>query len=178
MSTTVILETHATSEDNEAGVAAGWLPGRLSPTGRAQAAELGRRRRGDGIDAVFASDLRRAVETAEIAFGDAGVPILLDWRLRECDYGDLNGAPRAVVHGDRVRYLDAPYPGGESWQGAVERAGRFVDDLPLRWTGKRVLVVGHIATRWAFEQRLNGVALEELVAEEFVWRPGWVYRAG
>jgi len=178
VSIAVVFETHATSDDNEAGVAAGWLPGRLSPTGRAQAAELGRRRRRDGIDAVFASDLRRAVETAEIAFAGAGVPLLLDWRLRECDYGELNGAPRAVVHGDRVRYLDAPYPGGESWRAAVERVGRFVDDLPLRWAGKRVLVVGHIATRWAFEQRLNGKALEELVAEDFRWRPGWVYLAG
>jgi broad specificity phosphatase PhoE len=178
VSTTVVFETHATSEDNEAGVAAGWLPGRLSALGRAQAAELGRRRAGDGIDAVFASDLRRAVETAEIAFGDAGVPILLDWRLRECDYGDLNGAPRAVVHGDRVRYLGVPYPGGESWRGAVARVDRFVDDLSPRWAGARVLVIGHIATRWAFEQRSHGVALDELVAEDFAWQPGWAYLLG
>ena len=172
-----MFETHATSEDNEAAVAAGWLPGRLSARGRAQAAELGRRRRADAIDAVFASDLRRAVETAEIAFGDAGVPILLDWRLRECDYGELNGAPRAVVHGDRRRYLDAVYPGGESWRAAIARVGRFVDDLPPRWAGARVLVIGHIATRWAFEHRIHGVALEDLAAEDAAWRPGWVYLA-
>lgn len=177
MSTAVVFETHSTSEDNEAGVAAGWLPGRLSARGRAQAAELGRRRRADAIDAVFASDLRRAVETAEIAFGDAGVPILLDWRLRECDYGELNGAPRAVVHGDRGRYLDAAYPGGESWRAAIARVGRFVDDLAPRWAGARVLVIGHIATRWGFEHRINGVALEDLAAEDAAWRPGWVYLA-
>jgi 2,3-bisphosphoglycerate-dependent phosphoglycerate mutase len=177
VSTAVVFETHSTSEDNEAGVAAGWLPGRLSARGRAQAAELGRRRRADAIDAVFASDLRRAVETAEIAFGDAGVPILLDWRLRECDYGELNGALRAVVHGDRGRYLDAAYPGGESWRTAIARVGRFVDDLAPRWAGARVLVIGHIATRWGFEHRINGVALEDLAAEDAAWRPGWVYLA-
>ena len=132
----------------------------------------------DGIDVVFASDLRRAVETAEIAFGETGVSVLLDWRLRECDYGDLNGAPRAVVHGDRARYLDAPYPGGESWRTATARVDRFVDDVLLRWSGARVLVIGHVATRWAFEQRSHGVALEDLVAEDFVWQPGWVYRVG
>jgi 2,3-bisphosphoglycerate-dependent phosphoglycerate mutase len=67
----VVFETHATTEDNEAGRATGWLPGRLSGQGREQAADLGQRRADDGIAAVFCSDLRRAVETAEIAFGSS-----------------------------------------------------------------------------------------------------------
>ncbi|MDI5938350.1 histidine phosphatase family protein, partial [Micromonospora sp. DH15] len=88
MSTRIVFETHSWSEDNDRGVATGWLPGRLSARGRALAAELGDRRRHDGIAAVFTSDLRRAVETAEVAFGGTGIPVLYDWRLRECDYGD------------------------------------------------------------------------------------------
>lgn len=58
----IVFETHSTTEDNEAGRATGWLPGRLSEQGRAQARELGRRRARDGIAAVFCSDLRRAVQ--------------------------------------------------------------------------------------------------------------------
>jgi hypothetical protein len=38
-----------------------------------------------------------------------------------------------------------------------------------------VLVIGHIATRWAFEHHLNGVRLEDLADEEFRWREGWEY---
>jgi broad specificity phosphatase PhoE len=87
----VVFETHMTSEDNEQGIATGWLPGRLSDAGRQQARELGARRRAERLTAVFTSDLARAVETAEIAFAGLGVPILHDWRLRECDYGDRNG---------------------------------------------------------------------------------------
>jgi 2,3-bisphosphoglycerate-dependent phosphoglycerate mutase len=175
----VVLETHSITEDNERGIATGWLPGRLSAEGRELAAELGRRRRDDGLAAaVFASDLARARETAEIAFGGGGLPILLDWRLRECDYGELNGAARDIVHGDRMNYLDTPYPGGESWRQAVERVGRFVGDLPLRWQGRRVLVIGHVATRWALEHYLNGVPLEELVDAPFEWQEGWEYRVG
>ena len=68
MAVSIVFETHQTTEDNEAGTATGWLPGRLSEVGRDQAAELGRRRRDDGIDVVFSSDLRRARETVEIAF--------------------------------------------------------------------------------------------------------------
>src|SRR5690349_20860940 len=87
MSTVIVFETHSWSEDNDRGTATGWLPGRLSERGRRLAAELGQRRRDDGIAAVFASDLRRAAETAEIAFAGSDIPVLLDWRLRECDYG-------------------------------------------------------------------------------------------
>ncbi len=93
MNLRLVFETHATSEDNERGVATGWNGGRLSEAGRRQATELGRRRRDDGVDAVFSSDLRRAVETAEIAFAGSGIPVFLDWRLRECDYGELNSMP-------------------------------------------------------------------------------------
>jgi broad specificity phosphatase PhoE len=172
----IVFETHSFSEDNERGIATGWLPGQLSERGRSLALELGNRRRNDGIAAVFSSDLRRAVETATIAFDRTAVPVLLDWRLRECDYGDLNGAEATLVHAHRAEHLDVPYPAGESWRQAVERVGRFLRDLPSRWGGARVLVIGHVATRLAFETFLNDVPLEQLLTEEFVWQEGWEYR--
>jgi broad specificity phosphatase PhoE len=172
----IVFETHATSEDNERGVATGWLPGRLSPAGREQARELGGRRREEDLAAVFSSDLRRAAETVELAFAGSTVPVLHDWRLRECDYGRLNGAPTAEVHGHRRRYLDEPYPGGESWRQAVARVGRALDDLPSRWDGARVLVVGHVATRWALDHLAGRRSLDDLVDADFAWQPGWRYR--
>ncbi|MGK5551951.1 histidine phosphatase family protein [Actinomadura kijaniata] len=172
----IVFETHAWSLDNDRGIATGWLPGRLSERGRRLAVELGERRRDDGLAAVFTSDLARAVETATLAFGDSGVPVLHDWRLRECDYGERNGSPAAEVHADRVRHLDRPYPGGESWRQAVHRVGRFLADLPLRWSDTRVLVIGHVATRWAFDHLIDGRPLEELVDADFGWREGWEYR--
>jgi len=171
----IVFETHSTTEDNEAGRATGWLPGRLSERGRAEARELGRRRARDGIAAVFCSDLRRAVQTAEIAFDEAEIPLLLDWRLRECDYGDLNGMPAATMHADRSDYLDVPYPGGESWRQAVTRGERFLADLPSRWEGRRIVVIGHVATRWALDHALRGIAVEDLMRQDFDWRPGWSY---
>lgn len=176
MATEIVFETHSLSEDNELGVATGWFHGRLSEQGRAFASELGRRRRSDRIDAVFTSDLRRAVETAEIAFAQTPIPILCDWRLRECDYGQLNGTSAMKLHADRSRYLDDPFPEGESWRQAVARAGRFLNDLPLRWNHARVLIIGHVATRWALDHFLDGIALEDLVNADFAWREGWDYR--
>lgn len=174
----VVFETHSISLDNERGVASGWSHSGLSARGRELARELGRRRGDDGIDAVFSSDLRRAVETAETAFADAPLPVLLDWRLRECDYGRQNAGPAADHVRNRARFLDDPYPGGESWRQAVARVGRFLDDLPLRWEGRRVLVIGHVATRWGLEHHLGGAPLEDLVRADFAWREGWEYVIG
>jgi 2,3-bisphosphoglycerate-dependent phosphoglycerate mutase len=77
MSVEIVYETHSVTTDNEAGTATGWLPGQLSEHGRRLAVELGRRRRDDGLAAVFVSDLTRAVETAQLAFGGTGIPIHL-----------------------------------------------------------------------------------------------------
>jgi 2,3-bisphosphoglycerate-dependent phosphoglycerate mutase len=171
----IVFEKHATSEDNERGIATGWLPGALSALGRRQAAELGTRRANDGIAAVFSSDLARAVQTASIAFQATGIPILLDWRLRECDYGDLNGSPAAELRAHRAGHIDQPYPGGESWRQATARVAAFAADLPSRWSGQRVLVIGHIATHWGLEHLMLGTPLEELAARAERWQPGWEY---
>jgi 2,3-bisphosphoglycerate-dependent phosphoglycerate mutase len=172
----VVFETHSTTEDNEHGRATGWLPGRLSGRGRVQARELGRRRADDGISAVFTSDLSRAVETASIAFCGSSVPVLHDWRLRECDYGTRNGSSAGDLHADRLEHVDVPYPGGESWRQATARVSRFLADLPLRWSARRVLVIGHVATRWGLDHYINGMPLEALAIEDFMWQEGWEYR--
>lgn len=124
---------------------------------------------------MFSSDLRRAMQTAEIAFASTVMPILPDWRLRECDYGTLNGQPAAQVHADRSRHFTEPFPDGESWQQAVWRVGGFLRDLPLRWSGQRVLVIGHVATRWALDHFIDGISLAELSSTDFNWREGWEY---
>ncbi|HEU5215152.1 MAG TPA: histidine phosphatase family protein [Gaiellaceae bacterium] len=173
MSVEVVFETHSTSEDNEAGIATGWLPGRLSAVGREQARELGERRRHDGLSVVFTSDLRRAVETAEIAFAGSPLPLFRDARLRECDYGELNGTAEPLL--DRATHIDVPYPGGESWRQAVERVAGFLDELRRERDGERVLVIGHSATRLGLEVAANGRKLEDLVGEPFTWQPGWAY---
>ncbi len=172
----VVYETHSVTADNEAGVATGWLPGRLSERGRRLAAELGERRRQDNITAVFVSDLRRAVETAEIAFGRSGIPIHRDVRLRECNYGELNGASVTRLAPERARRIDVPYPGGQSYLDVVAQTREFLRELVADWDGSRVVVVAHSANRWALDHLLKGWPLEHLVDAPFEWQPGWLYR--
>lgn len=175
MAVEIIYETHQTSTDNEAGIATGWLPGELSALGRAQAVELGARRRHDGIAAVFTSDLRRAVDTAEIAFAATDIPIIQDIRLRECNYGALNGASVARIAAERANRVTTPFPGGQSYEDVVRATELFLRDLASDWDGRRVLIIAHSANYWALQVLLGGANLEDLVVATFDWQPGWFF---
>lgn len=175
MTTEIVFETHAISSDNEAGIATGWLEGQLSEEGRRLARRLGERRRGEWIDTVYTSDLGRAVETAELAFGDSGIPIRRDARLRECNYGSLNGGRVIEVERDRIKRIDEPFPGGESYRQTVERTRSFLGDVAVEHGSGRIVVIGHSATRWALDHLLKGVPLEVLVGAPFEWQEGWLY---
>jgi broad specificity phosphatase PhoE len=171
----LVYETHAITTDNEAGIATGWLPGRLSARGRESAVALGARRRDDGIAAVYVSDLARAVDTARIAFDGSELPIHPDARLRECNYGRMNGSPNEVQQPRRVDHIDIPWPGGESYRDVVERTAGLLDDLVREWDGARLLLIAHSANRWSLDHLLLGRDLQELTTAEFDWQPGWEY---
>jgi len=170
----LIYGTHSTTVDNERGIATGWLDGELSERGRERARLLGERRR--DADVVYASDLGRAVETAEIAFGGTGIPVHLDPRLRECNFGELNGRPGAEVEARRSSHIDKPFPGGQSYRQVVEATRALLEDIAAKHDGHRVVLIGHSANRWALQHLLEGVPLEDLVAAPFEWQEGWLFR--
>ncbi|RKN66010.1 histidine phosphatase family protein [Streptomyces klenkii] len=151
------------------------LPGKLSEQGRRFAAELGDRRRDTGPAAVFVSDLHRAVETAQIAFAGTSIPIHQDPRLRECNYGELNGCPVTVLAAERARHIDVPFPGGQSYREVIEATNDFLHDLGTEWQGRRVLVIAHSANKWALDYLLTGASIEDLVDAPFNWQEGWHY---
>jgi len=175
MSIEIVFETHSTSIDNENGVASGWLDSRLSEKGKQQAKELGKRRLADRVDAIFISDLDRAVETAEIAFGDSGIHVYRDKRLRECNYGTLNGVLSSRLKAEQPKHINEPFPEGESYNEVVERVRDFLNDLSWDWDNKRVVIIGHSTTRWAFDVLLSGKILQDVVNAPFVWQSGWRY---
>ncbi|WP_144119997.1 histidine phosphatase family protein [Catellatospora sichuanensis] len=175
MTVSLVYETHSPTLDNEAGFATGWLPGELSPTGLRKAAELGERRRGERIDLVVSSDLHRAVQTARIAFGGTGVEHRTDRRLREINYGELNGMPVARLDAERLHRVDLPFPGGESYRQVVARTADLLEELAATRDGRRVLLVAHAANRYALAVLLAGADLAAQVTAPFTWQPGWEY---
>jgi broad specificity phosphatase PhoE len=175
MSIEIIYETHSLTTDNEAGIATGWLPGELSEEGRRLAVELGRRRCPDHVDAVLVSDLARAVETARLAFGSTSLPIHLDRRLRECNYGELNGMPVARLAAERAEHIDLPWPGGRSYRQVVHQTRDLLRELAASRDGQRLLLIAHSANKWALDSLLEGHTLTELLSTPFRWQRGWHY---
>ena len=148
---------------------------RGSALGRRAATRAAPRRAsaGEWIDTVYASDLGRAIET--VAFGDSGIPIRRDARLRECNYGSLNGCRVIEVERQRIKRIDEPFPGGESYRQTVERMRSFLGDVAVEHGSGRIVVIGYSATRWALDHLLKGVPLEVVVGAPFGWQEGWLY---
>jgi 2,3-bisphosphoglycerate-dependent phosphoglycerate mutase len=172
----VVFETHATSLDNEIGLASGWFDVALSATGEQQARLLGVRRRDDNLATVFCSDLIRAFRTAEIAFGDRALPIVRDARLRECDYGMFTRRSVLEIETQRAAHVSVPFPNGESYEQVVERVSEWLTEATIRFSGRTVLVIGHRATHYALEHLVRHVPLDDAVSTTWRWQPGWTYR--
>ena len=173
--TRVLFESHATSLDNEAGLASGHYDAALSPAGERQAKELGQRYHSADIRAVCCSDLQRSYRTAELAFEGRGLAMVQDPRLRECDYGELTRRPRREVLSNPLQRLDEPFPGGESYREAAGRVREFLREVAIRFDGEAILVIGHRATQFALEHWLNQRPLEDVLTDQWHWQPGWTY---
>jgi broad specificity phosphatase PhoE len=170
----LIYETHSTSTDNEAGVASGHHDPDLSPLGLEQAAELGRRRT-ENVAAVYCSDLLRTRRTAEIAFAHRRIPILADARLRECNFGLMNGAPARDVHAAAANHVFEPFPGGESYADVAGRVRAFLAGITSGHREDTVVIVAHRAPHHALEHLLHGRDLAAVVTAPWQWQPGWTY---
>ena len=170
----IIFESHSTTKDNEAGTAAGWYDVELSDLGINQARQMGERYAGRPFDAIFCSDLQRSYKTAQLAFGDK-FPIITDARLRECNYGDLNRAPKKDIETMKAEAVETPFPNGESYKDTSARMKAFLQDLSKDYAGKTVLIIGHRATQYGLEEHVKGLKLTDIVVAPWQWQPGWEY---
>ncbi|MDO8469544.1 MAG: histidine phosphatase family protein [bacterium] len=172
---------HGTTTDNEQGLSSGWSDVGLSELGVRQSKELGPLTEDRHFDVVFTSDLKRAVESAKLTWGDK-YKIIPDARLRECNYGDLNGKPSEMVEPMQERSITTPMPGGESYEMVKERVAGFLADLKRDYDGKSVAIVAHKAPQLALDMLLKGMTWEEAFAADWrkkgKWQPGWEYTLG
>ena len=178
MSVRITYFVHGTTTDNEQRLSSGWNDVALSALGEGQAHALKETLEGQKFDAVFTSDLVRAVRTGEIAF-DASIPHVADARLRECNYGDMNGGPSELVEPMQENAITIPMPGGESYEDVKTRTEDFLSILAQEYDGKHVAIVAHKAPQLALEVLLRGKTWEEAFAEDWrktkAWQPGWEY---
>jgi len=138
----------------------------LSDRGREQAEALGRLLTDEPPDVVWASPYLRARQTAEIALAGLDVPVVVDERLREREFGVLDGLTRKGIvalwpqEAERRRAVGKFYhrpPGGESWTDTLLRVRSAVQDLRSNDAGKRVVVVAHQVVVLLFRYVLEGL---------------------
>jgi len=180
MSVEITNFAHGTTLDNEKNISSGWYDVELSPLGKEQAITLREKIKDKNFDVVFCSDLKRAFDTASLAFKDKNIKIIQDPRLRECNYGKLNAAPSVIVEpmceGECIynRFID-----GESYEDVKDRMKNFLDFLKENYDGKGVAIVSHKAPQLALEVLLNNKTWEQALAQDWrktkSWQPGWNY---
>jgi probable phosphoglycerate mutase len=144
----VWLIRHAESEWNALGRWQGQRDPALSERGREQAQRIVALLADARLEAIIASDLARARETAAIAASALGVPLHLDARLRERDLGYWSGLTSVEIVARwpadlarlRARDPELQPGGGESLRALHARVVEFVEVLS-RWPGKGPLAV-------------------------------------
>ena len=137
METTIFLVRHGETVDNARQIMQGQTHGELNERGQEQARQVAQRMASEQIDVVVASDLHRAIQTAEIIAEPHGLPVRTTALLRERDWGSFTG-----------RFI--PELKGEIWPDDIEseadlllRARSFLIYITTTYPGCRVVAVGH-----------------------------------
>lgn len=176
MTVKIIYLVHGTTTDNIEHKATGWNSGILSEKGIEQSIELKKKINLNEIDLVISSDLKRAMDSAEYTFKDLK-EILHDKRIRECNYGDLNGADSSLVKYEE--HIINPFPNGESLKDVEERLKKFCGYLLENYNGKTIALVAHKAPQLALEVITKKITWEQAIKQDWrktkSWQPGWIY---
>lgn len=123
----------------------------LNSEGRAQAVAAARKLAGVPAQALYTSDLARALETAQIIGQALGLPIQVDPRLRETNMGHWQGRLYAEVRAElgeaHARFYEDPVGnpivGAESIVQMAERVRAALNDIAVSHPGGTVIVVTH-----------------------------------
>lgn len=166
----IIIVRHGQSEGNRDQVFTGHSASPLTELGRRQAEATADRLAPRGVDAIYASDLPRAMQTAEPLVQRTGAPFFTDAAIRERNIGDLTGKTFTEIQTEMPEVWQALMarepafrpPGGESSVDLRARVGAFLDGLWSRHGEGRVVLVSHGIAINQMLYHLLGFVPEEL----------------
>ena len=166
--TRIIVVRHGETAWNVATRIQGQLDIELNQTGRWQAQRLAQALAGEGLDAIYASDLARARDTARMVACRAGLDLRTETGLRERGFGSFEGLTFAEVEqrfpeqARRWRQRDASFgpQGGETLMAFYQRAVGSVTALAARHRGQHIAVVAHGGVLDALYRAASRVALD------------------
>jgi len=147
----LLLVRHGLTEFNEDRRFMGHSDIELSAAGRRQAERLRDYLADEKIDAVYSSDLKRAVEMAEVICEGRGLDIITCPELRECNYGTCEGLTFGEINDNYpdvaekcINFtLELEFPEGECFTDFFERTSRFIERLEEYGPSETVLISSH-----------------------------------
>jgi broad specificity phosphatase PhoE len=157
--TRLFLARHGETDWNLAGRLQGQAGPSLNAAGRRQALSLTRALAPVPLDAIYASDLPRAVETAEIVAGSRGMKVMVDPALREVHVGSWSGLTRAEI---AERFPDAVDHDGETREEFTSRVLAASTRIAAAHDDAQVLVVTHGGFVRALQRQILGEPLPVL----------------
>ena len=166
----ILLVRHGQTKWNVEMRLQGTLDSDLTETGIYQAKKLGERLSDIEFSKVFASPSGRTMKTAELVLGNRVNPIITDERLKEMNFGILEGKKVetlderfkneiAVMHEDPEIYNPSEY-NGETYSELIGRTSDFLDDIISRENGK-ILVVAHGMSLMAIISAINNLEVKD-----------------
>ncbi len=142
----------------------------LTILGKTQTECAARKLKKEDIDIIFASDVIRTKETAEIVAEVIGArKVLFDQRLREINTGIFEGEHPREYHkyfSSRLERFSKRPPGGETLAELRTRVMSFLEDTEHKFEGKTILIVSHEYPLWMLSTGASGLTNEEAVASK------------
>jgi probable phosphoglycerate mutase len=163
----IVLVRHGETDWNLERRYQGHLDPPLNAAGRAQSEELAELLAAERIDAIYSSDLRRALETAEIVGARLGLPVVTDEGLREVDLGSWAGlTPEEVAE----RFGESSTHDGETRSEHTARVVGAVRRIAARHPEGCILVVTHGGSIRALERTVDGGGSPRVMANCEIFR--------
>lgn len=113
----------------------------------------------ENIDLILCSPLTRAIQTAKIINSDRNIPILFDERLSERDCGEFEGVFKSDFdtrafwsYKQNIQYQKA-----ENIRSFFKRVYGSLNEIPLKYKNKRILIVAHGGVSRATYCYFNGI---------------------
>ena len=149
--TKVIFIRHGQTEWNVTGRYQGQSDVQLTAEGRRQAEQLAADFPVDTVDAVYASDLQRAMDTAETIAQKFGLSVQAEPAFREVSFGKWEGLTYQQIVAEweegMTNFFQHPdileIPGGETFPAVQKRATDKLHELVKKHDGQTIVVVAH-----------------------------------
>ncbi len=143
-------------------------PVSLTPKGLKEAEAVGKKLKKSGVDIIYSSPLKRTLATAEAIAKETGAELRIDERIKEYDFGVMNGMPvedfEKFIESDLNKFHKAP-EGGETITEVRKRMVDFFYDIDSKDSDKKIVIVSHGDPLWVLEGTMKGMDDKALVEE-------------